>query len=134
MARPIVVLSSATASPTASEMREPWMTRLYTSRPSMSVPNHESAEGGFRRNDGSVACGSALASQGARNAIRIMRISTTPPAMAVGCRRRASLKRSQVGEAEAGAGSAIVAMSVADARIEQHVRQVDREVDQHVDP
>ena len=39
MARPISVASTATDRPTVSDTRAPYTTRLYTSRPSMSVPN-----------------------------------------------------------------------------------------------
>src|SRR5262245_4209551 len=99
----------------------------------MSVPNQNSAEGSLRRLMGATACGSTVPSHGASTATRIIAASTTPPAMAVGCRRNASLKRCQVGETDARApGTAIAVMSVADARIEQHVAQVDGEIDQHV--
>src|SRR5215472_14706501 len=89
----------------------------------MSEPNQNSPEGCFRRLIGATASGSTVPSQGARNAIRTMTSRITPPAIAVGCRRKASLKRCQVGEA---------AMSVADPRIEKRVAEIDRQVDQHI--
>src|SRR5690349_19874455 len=98
----------------------------------MSEPNQYSAEGCLSRLSrvrGAAACGSTVPSQGARIAMPIMTRRITPPAIAVGWRRNAALKRSQswtfpsLGEA---------AMSVADARIEQRIAQVHDEVDEHV--
>src|SRR6185295_12916394 len=99
----------------------------------MSVPNQNSADGCRRRSTGATACGSTVPSQGASTAIRTMVSSTIPPAIAVGWRRNASLKRARVGDCECGPAMALVAMSVADARIEEHIGEIDREVDQHVD-
>src|SRR5687768_17277330 len=97
----------------------------------MSVPNQYSPDGCFRRLTGSTACGSVVPSHGASAATRIIAASTIPPAMAVGWRRSASLKRPSVGEMEVVVIAA-VAISVADARVEVHVGEVHREVDEHV--
>src|SRR5258706_5813295 len=98
----------------------------------MSEPNQKSAEGCFKRLTGATAWGSTVPSHGASTAIRIIASSTRPPAMAVGWRRSASRKLRQVGETGFGTSSAMAAMSVADAGVEEHVAQVHREVDQHV--
>src|SRR5260221_12988332 len=98
----------------------------------MSEPNQKSAEGCLRRFTGATAWGSTVPSHGASTAMRIMASSTRPPAIAVGWRRSASRKLRQVGETAFGTSSATAAMSVADARIEEHVAQVHREVDEHV--
>src|SRR5688572_536404 len=98
----------------------------------MSEPNQKSAEGCFRRFTGATACGSTVPSHGARIATRIMASSTSPPMIAVGWRRSASRKLRQVGETGFGMSSAAADMLVADARVEEHVAQVHREIDQHV--
>src|ERR1700687_1363381 len=98
----------------------------------MSLPNQNSSDGGLCRLNGATACGSTVPSHGANTAINIMIVSTTAPAIAVGGRRSASLRRRHVGEAERAAGSASAAISVAYPRIEQHIAQVHREIDQYV--
>src|SRR6185295_13640978 len=101
----------------------------------MSVPNQNSAEGCFNRCTGATAWGSTVPSQGASAATSSIAASTTPPTIAVGWRRNASRKRRQVsGDPAWASGRASVATSVADARVEEHVGEVDREVDQHVEP
>src|SRR5262245_55128774 len=100
----------------------------------MSVPNQNSPEGCLRRLTGATACGSTVPSHGASAATRIMAASTTPPTMAVGWRHSASLKRPRTGDPDDGAARAAVAMSVSDARVEEHVREIDREVDEDVGP
>src|SRR5215831_209585 len=100
----------------------------------MSVPNQNCADGSFSRCTGATAWGSAVASHGASTATSSIAASTTPPAIAVGWRRRASRKRRQMSDDSArGPGSASAVTSIPYARIEQHVGQVDREVDQHVE-
>src|SRR5436190_17171914 len=89
----------------------------------MSEPNQNSLEGCLSRWIGATACGSTVPSHGASSASAIMARRMTPPAIAVGCRRKASLNLSQVGDA---------AMSIADARIQQHVAEIHGEVDEHV--
>src|SRR5262245_33110498 len=89
----------------------------------MSEPNQNSPDGCLSRLIGATAWGSTVPSPGASSAIAIIASRITPPAIAVGWRRNASRNRCQVGDA---------AMSVADARIEQHVAQIHGEVDQHV--
>ena len=44
---PIIIASATENTPSISEMRAPWMTRENRSRPSSSVPNQCSAEGGI---------------------------------------------------------------------------------------
>src|SRR6185437_5925053 len=113
------------------------MTRLYTSRPSMSVPNQYAADGGRRRLIGETASGSIVASHGARSATTIMPARIAPPTSAIGWRRNASRKRRHVGDtdlpATIGAAGSVVAISISDARIEQRIRQIDGEIDEHVD-
>src|ERR1700682_2248220 len=104
----------------------------------MSVPNQKSADGGFRRLIGAPACGSIVPSHGAKIAMATMQIRMTPPMSAVGWRLKASRKRRQVGdidlcEAIDGSIKVIAPISVAYARIEENVRQVDQQIDQHVD-
>src|SRR5881394_2679428 len=99
----------------------------------MSVPNQNSAEGGFKRLAGETACGSIVPSQGARNAMATMTMSMTPPMSAVGWRLNASRKRRHVGDTDlvaTGAASAVVLISITYPRIEQHVRKIDRKFDQ----
>src|SRR6516165_12209898 len=105
----------------------------------MSVPNQYCADGGRSRLIGATACGSIVPSHGARIARTIMPMRMAPPIRAVGCRRNASRKRRHVGDTDwAGAivDAASVVMSIArsipNARVEQHVREVDQKVDQHV--
>src|SRR3954464_12702933 len=98
----------------------------------MSLPNQNSSDGGLMRRNGATACGSTVPSHGAAMATKIIIVSTMPPAIAVGWRRSASFSRCQVGEVERAAGSASAVMSVAYPRIEQHVAQVHRQIDQHV--
>src|SRR3954464_8517415 len=99
----------------------------------MSVPNQCSLEGCLRRWTGESACGSAVASHGARIAMTTMATSTNAPTMAVGCRRNASRKRRQVGELDRGAAITGVFMSVTDPRVKQTVRQINRQIDEHID-
>src|SRR5438093_9162854 len=102
----------------------------------MSVPNQKSADGGFSRLAGETACGSMVPSHGARNAMATMTTSMTPPMSAVGWRLNASRKRRHVGDTDlvaTGAASTVVLISVTYPRVEQHVRKVDQQIDQHVD-
>src|SRR6202022_4293284 len=76
--------------------------RRETSRPSMSVPNQKSADGGFKRLIGATACGSIVPSHGAKIAMATMPIRMPPPMSAVGWRLKASRKRRQVGDTDLG--------------------------------
>src|SRR6478609_3989877 len=99
----------------------------------MSEPNQNSAEGCFRRLIGATACGSTVPSHGAKIAISTIASNTTPPTIAVGWRRNASLKRRHVGDTDlTGASSAIAVTSVTYARIEKHVTKIYRKIDEHV--
>src|SRR5947207_14761322 len=101
----------------------------------MSVPNQKSADGGFRRLAGETACGSMVPSNGARIAMATMTMSMTPPMSAVGWRLNASRKRRHVGDTDlvaTGAASAVVLISITYPRIAQHVRKIDRQIEQHV--
>ena len=60
---------------------------------------------------GDTAWGSTVPSHGAKSAIRIISVRTRAPAIAVGCRRSASLKRCHVGDAERVRGRVSVAIS-----------------------
>src|SRR5438876_953174 len=102
----------------------------------MSVPSQKSAEGGFSRLAGETACGSIVPIHGARIAMANMTMRMTPPMSAVGWRLNASRNRRHVGDTDlvaTGAAGAVVLMSITYPRIEQHVREIDRQIDQHVD-
>src|SRR6266516_7063959 len=104
----------------------------------MSVPNQKAADGALRRLIGETACGSIVPSHGAKIAMPIMPMRMAPPMSAVGWRLNASRKRRHVGDTDFGPASGaavivVVSMSITDARVEEHVRQIDQEVDQHVD-
>src|SRR5258706_3972258 len=100
----------------------------------MSLPNQNSADGGFKRRIGDTASGSTVPSHGAKTAIAIISSSTMPPTIAVGLRRNASRRNCQVDETGFGAASTLIAdTSVPDPRVEEPVREIDRQIDQHVD-
>src|SRR5438128_11439413 len=102
----------------------------------MSVPSQKSADGGFRRLAGETACGSIVPSHGARNAMATMTMSMTPPTSAVGWRLNASRKRRHGGDTDlvaTGAARAVVLISITYPRMEQHVRKIDRQIEQPVD-
>src|SRR5512143_4096980 len=100
----------------------------------MSVPNQYSSPGGRRRRIGDSACGSMVPRKDAKTATSTISSRTIAPAMAVGWRRSASLKRWTVGETDFGATttSTTAVMSVPDARVEQRVAEVDQQVDDDV--
>src|SRR5258705_9514760 len=85
------------------------MTRLYKSRPNLSVPNQWSAEGLRRRCDGSIEIGSTVASQGAAIEASTMASSSAPPIATVGWRRTNAPKPARAGGAT---GRATVANAV----------------------
>src|SRR5690349_97348 len=103
----------------------------------MSVPNQCADDGALRRREGATASGSTVPSHGANTATTIMTTRIAPPTIAIGCRRNASRKRRHVGEtdlmAEVPGSARTVATSVADARIEERVRKVHRQIHEHVD-
>src|SRR3989442_276649 len=77
-----------------------------------------------------------LALVSAISAMASMTMSMTPPTSAVGWRLNASRKRRHVGDTDlvaTGAARAVVLISITYPRIEQHVRKIDRQIDQHVD-
>src|SRR5690348_8792331 len=103
----------------------------------MSVPNQYAADGGRSRFAGDTASGSTVPSHGASSAIATIATRITPPTIAIGWRRNASRKRRHVGDTERAtpsdaAGSAVAMSSIANARVEQRVGQVDRQVHEHV--
>src|SRR3954454_4032407 len=101
----------------------------------MSVPNQYASEGLRRRRIGDSACGSTVPRYGASVAISTMRPMSTAPATMVGWRRR---KPRAFGVAIEKAGAAMLAettlirLSIAHARVDQGVADVDREVDEHI--
>src|SRR5690349_17222284 len=105
----------------------------------MSVPNQKSADGGFSRLIGDTACGSTVPSHGASSAMAIMNSSTAPPTIAVGCRRNAVRTNATVETAGLAEVSRAIAdmrgkgRSVPNPRVDHHVREIDREIDEHVD-
>src|SRR5450755_2211543 len=77
-------------------------------------------------------------SHGAKIATATMPIRMIPPISAVGWRLNASRKRRRVGDTDFGEGIdgttiASDTISIAYARIEENVRQVDQQIDQHID-
>src|SRR5262249_56920722 len=89
-------------------------------------PNHQRSEGGRRRLTGAILSGS-LTKDGPASATAIRASSSTAPNVMVGLRRIA------VGsEKRRGSSSAMATMSVADARIEEGVGDVNQEIDQHL--
>src|SRR5437763_8449779 len=103
----------------------------------MSVPSQNSRDGGLKRLIGITACGSIVPSHGARIAMVTITTRMAPPISAVGWRRNASRKRRHVGDtdltgASGGAASVVVSISIAYARIEHHVGQIDEQIDQHI--
>src|SRR4030095_4536188 len=102
----------------------------------MSVPNQNACDGGRKRLIGATSWGSIVPSHGAKIAIPTMLTRMAPPMSAVGWRLKASRKRRHVGDMDLTgtiAGATTVSMSVADPRIEEHVRQIDQKIDQYVD-
>src|SRR5262249_26070486 len=153
--RPTAKASSTTAAPTSNDRRAPYTTRLHTSRPTSSVPNQCAAPGAVNRAETSMRSGSP-AITGASAPITVVSVSSTRP-MTV-ARRRTSRKsqsaRRRPGSAGRGsartrvlteAGAARPARTagglpraVADSlvphpRIEDHVREVDGQIHEHVD-
>src|SRR5688500_5804539 len=98
----------------------------------MSLPNQNSADGCRSRLTGSTACGSTVPSHGAKIATRTIANRTTPPTIAVGWRRNASRNRCHVGDTDLPAGMATALISVADARIEQHIADIHEQIDHYV--
>src|SRR5207248_1891470 len=137
-----------TAAPTSSESRAPYTTRLQTSRPTSSVPNQWARPGADSRRATSMWPGS-LASTGASALTSTITSMSTAPASVV---LRRVISASQPGLARRGTGSArgraitLIAVRaaahsrdranrsslVAHPRVEDDVREVDHEVDQHV--
>src|SRR6218665_2554201 len=122
-----------------SEMRAPAMARDRMSRPSWSVPNPFVAEGGWKVSDSEIATGSKGATQGANSAAT----STSPnTAQARASWMRASRRRLRAGVLPANVGSAGVSVStmglnckgwgsaIVNARVDDGIEQVHREVDQ----
>src|SRR5208283_808130 len=100
----------------------------------MSVPNQNSRDGGLRRLMGATAWGSTVPSHGARIATAIMHRRMPPPMSAVGCRRKASRKRRQVGDSDLSdaserASRVKASISIANARIKKHVGKINQQVD-----
>ena len=84
---PVAAESTAAETPTIREICAPYNTLEYTSRPSMSVPNQNSAEGARPRLIASMAVGSTVPSQGANTARSTIISSSVPPATIAGLRR-----------------------------------------------
>ncbi len=80
---PMVRAMLTDTSPSRSEIREPKITRLSMSRPSVSVPIQCSVDGGSKASNGETANGSKGATCGANTAItmseNIRRAPSTPP-------------------------------------------------------
>src|SRR5262245_2153563 len=102
------------------------------SRPRLSVPNQCPALGPCRRSIGAKARGSPAMS-GAAIAIAAMTRRSPPPTTMVGLRRMKTRKPPGLRGGATSPACATSAMSVANPRIEQRVREINDEVDQHVD-
>src|SRR5262249_1328379 len=107
------------------------MVRAHTSRPSWSVPSQLAADGGFSRFTGLAAIGSPAIS-GAASAASTTSNSTTAPPTKVGLRRTKGHRPLRTGWLAMRAVMAV--MSIADARVEQGIGQIDHQVDDHIDP
>src|SRR6266545_4339296 len=128
-------VSNMVVTPTSSEMRLPWRTRLQTSRPNSSVPRKCRALGAWSRAAGSSRVGLCVESTPASSAASTKARRIRAPATTL---RLARVRRSQRGRVDGaaaltvGARTSTVASVIADPRIDQRVQQVDPEIDEHV--
>src|SRR5215470_8411463 len=126
---------SMVLTPTRSEMRLPWSTRLQMSRPNSSVPRMWMALGGLSREAGDSRVGLYEESTPARSAAAMKTSRMSAPATTL---RLASRRRSQRGRVDgatadaAGTRTSTVASVIADARVDERVEQIHAQVDEDV--
>src|SRR5574342_914036 len=132
---PPTEVSSMVVTPTRSEMRLPWSTRLQMSRPNSSVPRKCRPLGGWSRAAGSRRVGLCVESGPAKSAASTKARRMRAPATTLRLARR---RRSQRGRVEgaptptAGPRTSTAASVIADPRVDDRVQEIDPEVDQHV--
>src|SRR5206468_3834542 len=147
--RPMAKASSTTAAPTSSESRAPYTTRLQTSRPTSSVPNQCVAPGAVSRAETSMRSGSSAIS-GASTPTTVVMASNARPTTVARRRTRRTSQRARRRTGSAGLGSARTLMAgrdeprrganravkwfslISDPGIEDDVREIHREIDEHV--
>src|SRR5438034_2078570 len=141
--------SSTTAAPTSSESRAPYTTRLQTSRPTSSVPNQCVAPGAVSRAETSMRNGSSAIS-GASTPTTVVMASNARPTTVARRRTKRTSQRARRRTGSAGLGSASTLMAgrdeprrganravkwfslISDPGIEDDVREIHREIDEHV--
>ena len=99
MNTPHIIVARVTQAPIARDKRLPYIVRENTSLPTLSVPNHASADGACSRFTGSSACGSMRVMSGANIAISSARAMMASPSAIFGLfriRRRNSARRSRL--------------------------------------
>src|SRR6267143_5129337 len=132
---PPTEVSNMVVTPTSSEMRLPWRTRLQTSRPNSSVPRKCWALGACRRAAGSSRVGLCVESTPASDAARTKARRISAPATTL---RLASVRRSQRGRVDGapaaarGSRTSTATSLIADPRIDDRVEEIDPKVDEHV--
>src|SRR4051812_7282114 len=113
--------------PTTSDMREPWISRDSSSRPSPSVPSQCANENGARRSSMSMSVGLGSGSTSARiatantNIIQPIAIQNSGP----------SRRPRRAGKAVTSSLMVSSSVAMADPGIENGVQQVDNEIYQH---
>src|SRR5690625_1491287 len=117
--------------PTMSEGRAPQMTRLRMSLPSSSVPSRWAALGGCMRARRLISSAPYGARKGASMAMRTTRTTITRPATAaqLPLKNFSRLgRRRRVPGATVAIADTVPPSAVLDARVEQAVAQVDKQV------
>src|SRR3954452_11143302 len=150
----MTIASSVASTPASSDARAPYTTRENTSRPRSSVPMMCALDGPCRTALKFVAAGSYGAMSGAKIAMRTNNVATQMPATASGRRPRRRSARRRVRTRGATATSIALIASApagsrrrrrsrndalscltsgdADARVEDRIQEVHREVDDDV--
>src|SRR5215813_11765494 len=126
---------SMVLTPTRSEMRLPWSTRLQMSRPNSSVPRMWMALGGLSREAGDSRVGLYEESTPASSAAAMKTSRMSAPVTTLRLPRRRRSQRGRVAGAAAGAvgtRTSTVASVIADARVDERVEEIHAQVDQHI--
>src|SRR5499433_3878876 len=128
-------VSSIVLTPTRSEMRLPWSTRLQTSRPNSSVPRMWVALGGLSREAGDSRVGLYEESTPASSAAAMKTSRMSAPVTTLRLPRRRRSQRGRVAGAAAravGTRTSTAASVIADARVDERVEEIHAQVDEHV--
>src|SRR5215831_4414080 len=115
---------SMVLTPTRSEMRLPWSTRLQMSRPNSSVPRMWMALGGLSREAGDSRVGLYEESTPASSAAAMKTSRMSAPATTLRLPRRRRSQRGRVAGTAAGAAgtrTSTVASVITDARVDEHI-------------